>query len=191
MLLQPDRKGYTALYYSIQQESPKSFELMVHILNDFDNICISKMILKSLPVILSHQSPKVIEFFNTAVYQTLTMGEPLLIPWPEEMEEYCFPSNTSIISQNLVMKQMGTLKPEKVIDITSPKISKGDKIKLYEEMLKKQEEEKEKEKAMIKMKSELKKKILNVSFVNDDDSNINRVEVVAHEFDWIFEENNL
>jgi head-tail adaptor len=44
---------------------------------------------------------------------------------------------------------------------------------------------------MVAMKSQLKKKVLNVSFVNDDDSNINRVEVVAHEFDWMFEENNL
>lgn len=41
------------------------------------------------------------------------------------------------------------------------------------------------------MKSQLKKNILNVSFVNDNESNINRVEVVAHEFDWMFEENNL
>jgi hypothetical protein len=116
MLLQPDRKGYTALYYSIQQESPKSFELMVHVLNDFDNICISKMILKSLPVILAHQSPKVIEFFETAIYENLSMQTPLLIPWPEELEEYVFPCNTSIISQNLVQKHMGTLKEEKKDD---------------------------------------------------------------------------
>ena len=102
MLLQPDKKGYSALYYSIQLESPKSFELMVHILNDFDNICISKMILKSLPVILAHQSPKVIEFFETTIYQTMTMLKPLLIPFPEELDEFVFPCNTSIISQKLV-----------------------------------------------------------------------------------------
>lgn len=41
------------------------------------------------------------------------------------------------------------------------------------------------------MKSQLKKKVLESSFVNDDDSNMNRVEVVAHEFDWIFEGDNL
>jgi hypothetical protein len=41
------------------------------------------------------------------------------------------------------------------------------------------------------MKTQLRKKVLNVSFVNDDDSNINRVSVVAHEFDWIFEGDNL
>ena len=68
MLLQPDKSGYTALYYSIQRESPKSFELMVHILNDFDNICLSKMLLKSLPVILAHESPKVIQFFDSAFF---------------------------------------------------------------------------------------------------------------------------
>jgi hypothetical protein len=104
MLLQPDKAGYSALYYSIQQESPKSFELMVHILNDFDNICLSKMILKSMPIIFSHQSPKVIEFFETAIYENLTMCSPLMIPWPDDLEEFVFPCNTSIISQNLVMK---------------------------------------------------------------------------------------
>jgi hypothetical protein len=41
------------------------------------------------------------------------------------------------------------------------------------------------------MKTQLKKKVLECSFVNDDDSNINRVEVVAHEFDWLFEGDNL
>lgn len=41
------------------------------------------------------------------------------------------------------------------------------------------------------MRTQLKKKVLAVSFENDDDSNVNRVEVVAHEFDWLFEEDNL
>jgi hypothetical protein len=41
------------------------------------------------------------------------------------------------------------------------------------------------------LKTQLKKKVLNVAFVNDDESNINRVQVVAHEFDWIFEGENL
>jgi len=91
------------------------------------------------------------------------------------------------------MREMGTLKEEKTDEqgVLSKKQSKGDKIKLYEEMMKRQEEEKEKDRALVQMKTQLKKKVLNVSFVNDDDSNINRVQVVAHEFDWIFEEDNL
>ena len=44
---------------------------------------------------------------------------------------------------------------------------------------------------MIHMKQNLKKMVLNSQFVNDDDSNMNRVEVVAHEFDWLFEGSNL
>ena len=102
MLLQPDKKGHSALYNSIAEESPKSFELMVHILNDFDNICITKMILKSLPVILAHQSPNVIEFFETAIYKTLAMENPLMIPFPDDLEEFVFPCNTAIISEKLV-----------------------------------------------------------------------------------------
>jgi hypothetical protein len=87
---------------------------------------------------------------------------------------------------------MGTLKEEKsAVEEKEKKISKGDKIKLYEEMLKSQEIENEKQKALIQMKTQLKKKVLECSFVNDDDSNMNRVEVVAHEFDWLFEGDNL
>ena len=56
LLLAPDNDGYSGLYHSIKQESPKSFELMCALLNDFDYICLSKMILKSLPVILGHES---------------------------------------------------------------------------------------------------------------------------------------
>ena len=87
---------------------------------------------------------------------------------------------------------MGTLREEKsAVEEKEKKISKGDKIKLYEEMLKSQEIENEKQKALIQMKTQLKKKVLECSFVNDDDSNMNRVEVVAHEFDWLFEGDNL
>lgn len=45
---------------------------------------------------------------------------------------------------------MGTLKEEKkAVEEKEKKISKGDKIKLYEEMLKTQEIENEKQKALI------------------------------------------
>ena len=81
LLLCPDQDGYSALYHSIKKESPKSFELMCSLLNDFDYICLSKMILKSLPVILGHESPPVYNFFDSAWFNTISMEKALFVPW--------------------------------------------------------------------------------------------------------------
>ena len=41
--------GETALTVALNVERPKSFELMVDLLEDFDNFCLSKMMLSSFP----------------------------------------------------------------------------------------------------------------------------------------------
>ena len=102
------------------------------------------MILKSFPVVMAHESPRVVEFFESAIYQTMTMQTPLLVPWPDDLEEFCFPCNTSIISQELVMEMMcnkAAIKNDE--PVVQDRISKRDKIKLYEEKLRLIEEEKE------------------------------------------------
>jgi hypothetical protein len=81
LLLAPDFEGYSALYHAIKEESPKSFELMCSLLNDFDNICLSKMILKSLPVILGHESECVYSYFESAFFKTDSMEKALFVPW--------------------------------------------------------------------------------------------------------------
>jgi hypothetical protein len=81
LLLAPDFEGYSGLYHAIKEESPKSFELMCSLLNDFDYICLSKMILKSLPVILGHESQPVYSYFESAFFKTNSMGNALFVPW--------------------------------------------------------------------------------------------------------------
>jgi hypothetical protein len=49
VLLQPDIDGKTALDIAIEKERPKSFELMIDLLETFDEFCLSKMMLKSFP----------------------------------------------------------------------------------------------------------------------------------------------
>mgnify|MGYP001092513124 CR=1 FL=1 len=49
VILHPDRNGKTALDIAIAAERPKSFELMIDLLETFDGFCLSKMMLQSFP----------------------------------------------------------------------------------------------------------------------------------------------
>jgi|TARA_B110001450_G_C17508051_1_gene435206 hypothetical protein len=50
-ILNPDQQGRSALYTAISNQSISSFELMVQLLKGFDELCITKMMLKSLALI--------------------------------------------------------------------------------------------------------------------------------------------
>jgi hypothetical protein len=56
------------------------------------------MILKSLPVILSHESEPVYSYFDSAFFKNNSMDSALFVPWDDEMDEFVFACNTSIIS---------------------------------------------------------------------------------------------
>jgi len=49
VILNPDAKGMTALDWALKRNRPKSFELMINLLEPFDNVCLSKMMLSSFP----------------------------------------------------------------------------------------------------------------------------------------------
>jgi len=170
LLLNPDNEGYSALYHSIKEESPKSFELMCSLLNDFDGICLSKMVLKSLPVILGHESPPVYEFFETAYFKTHTMDKPLFVPWHEEMDDFVFCCNTSIVSTDLVTRELGFAvekkKPE-TNELSLKMQSTGQKNEIFAEMKRQREAKLEKMEAAHARKSNLKGKGLTATFVND------------------------
>ena len=55
-ILNPDNDGKTALFLAVASQSPSSFECMVDMLKDFPDICITKMMLKSLALIVSNES---------------------------------------------------------------------------------------------------------------------------------------
>lgn len=98
LILSPDVETQTAIYRCFQQESPRSFELMIRMLSPFHEYCLTQMILRSLPRMLAHESDGVLGFFEQAVYVSPAMREPLLVQWPEDIEDYVFASNTSIIT---------------------------------------------------------------------------------------------
>ena len=72
-ILNPDNNGKTALYLAVASQSLSSFECMVDMLKDFPDICVSKMMLKSLALIVSSDQPNVIDFFESNIFQTPQM----------------------------------------------------------------------------------------------------------------------
>jgi hypothetical protein len=67
--LNPDHEGKSALYRAIASQSPASFECMIMMIIDFPEYAISKMVLKSLALILAHESDDVIDFFGSNIFQ--------------------------------------------------------------------------------------------------------------------------
>ena len=102
-ILGPDNDNLGALFLTIRNNSPKSFELMVQMLYDFPNICLSRLMLKSMPMLISHQSECVVDFFEKKIYKPPQMAIEQFIPWEPEMEEMVFASHTSLIWEDLLL----------------------------------------------------------------------------------------
>lgn len=95
------------MFLAIQSQSPQSFEFMLEMLADFPDYCISKMILKSLFLTFTHPSDSVLTFFDNNIFMPPQMQIEQFIPWEDgDMEEFIFPSHTSIISTELIVEKM-------------------------------------------------------------------------------------
>jgi len=53
---------------AIQNQSPAAFEIMMEMLNGFPDLCLSKMMLSAMMLILDHDSPKVMDFLENAMF---------------------------------------------------------------------------------------------------------------------------
>ena len=68
VMLHPDENGLTALDKAINCERPKSFELMIDLLEPFNNFSLSKMLLQSFPHMVMQGSDMIVKFFSSGVY---------------------------------------------------------------------------------------------------------------------------
>jgi hypothetical protein len=68
VMLHPDENGETALDLAIRLERPRSFELMIDLLEPFDNFSLSKMLLNSFPHMISESSDLIVKFFSSGMY---------------------------------------------------------------------------------------------------------------------------
>lgn len=87
------------------------------------------MMLKSLAVIVSHDSDMVIEFFDKSIYQPPQMQIEQFVPWSDELGEegLIFASHTSIISRELLLEKL------EAIGITETRATKKEDEAVAEE----------------------------------------------------------
>jgi hypothetical protein len=105
-LLHPDPDGFTALDIACKEKRPKTFELMIDLLEPFNKFCLSKMLLSVFPHMIDESSDMIVKFFSSAVYQPTLMQEPIVLPWPEDFDEFKFASNTSLITPEVLMEEL-------------------------------------------------------------------------------------
>lgn len=72
-IINPDLQGNTSLFMTVKHQNPKSFEIMVDMLKGFEDRCTSRMILKSLNLILSSNAESVLSFLESAIFRPPSM----------------------------------------------------------------------------------------------------------------------
>ena len=100
------KQGETALDVALSENRPHSFELMVDMLEDFDNFCLSKMMLTSFPNMIQMNTQVIKRFFDSGVYKPPLMHFQHSIPWPEDRESFVFPCYTSLMSKKLLTQEL-------------------------------------------------------------------------------------
>lgn len=73
---------------------------------DFPELCVSKMMLKSLALVFSHESDSVINFFEQNVFKPPQMQQEFFLPWQDDLDAFVFPSHTSVISRHLLIDEL-------------------------------------------------------------------------------------
>jgi len=74
--------------------------MMIDMLEDFPSFCLSKMMLKAIPSMISSGSSTINKFFDSATYKPPLLAHTLNIPWPDGQKEFIFPSETSLITED-------------------------------------------------------------------------------------------
>lgn len=125
VILHPNKFGKSALDIAIRKQRVKSFELMVNLLEPFENFTISKMMLNCFSSMLSLDSEMIIRFFGSAFFRPALMENPLVVQVPDDIQEQNFAHHTCLITEKTLSKlflgdqapqDTGTSEPEEVVD---------------------------------------------------------------------------
>jgi hypothetical protein len=98
VILHPDGQGRTAIDYAYSVERPRSADLMLDMLETYNDKSLSKLLTESIPPMIAESSDMVLKFLASALYQPVLMQEPLIVNWPEDLTEHIFTTHTSLIT---------------------------------------------------------------------------------------------
>lgn len=106
VILHPDAFGRTAIDYAYFLERPRSADLMLDMLETFNDCNFSKMLTESMPDMIRESSDMILKYFGSALYQPVLMQEPQIVNWPEDLNEHIFTSHTSIVTQQMLHDEL-------------------------------------------------------------------------------------
>lgn len=72
-LLVPDKHGNTALDLALKLQRTKSFELMIEMIEEFNTMSISKMMISVIPYMIGSPSSLIKNFFELCICRPLLM----------------------------------------------------------------------------------------------------------------------
>lgn len=67
-------------------------------LSGYSEYMLSKLMLSVVPKMIDEVNDTILNFYNSAIYKPPLMQEAMIIPWPDDLNEFVFCSKTSIIS---------------------------------------------------------------------------------------------
>jgi hypothetical protein len=76
---------------------------MIDMLSDYSEYMLSKLMLSVVPTMIDNTNDTVLNFYNSAIYKPPLMQEAMIIPWPDDLNEFVFCSKTSLMSHTLII----------------------------------------------------------------------------------------
>lgn len=73
VILRPDPYGKTAIDIAYEKERPRSADLMLEMLEPFNDCQFSKLLISSMPNMVREGSPAVYKYFNSMFYRMTNM----------------------------------------------------------------------------------------------------------------------
>ena len=77
--------------------------MMVDMLSHFQDRAITKMMLDSIPTLLSQDTEIMLNFFKNAFFKPALMQRDIIIPWPEDKDDHLFAYHTSLILEETML----------------------------------------------------------------------------------------
>jgi len=105
-----DYKRNSALEIAIMQKKPATFEMMVAMLRDFQDICSSKMMLSNFKNMISVEA---LDYFDKSQFNPPLLQVPFVVDWPD-VNEIVFTSDTSLVNEKMITEQINKYHRSKI-----------------------------------------------------------------------------
>lgn len=117
-MLNQNENGNTALELAHISQRPRSFELLIHLLSQFNDFPYSKHLVTQFLKMIRLEVVAVDQFFENLIFRPHWMKEGVTIPWETDQDEYVFGTHTSILNEETIKEEQDyKSKPESLAKV--------------------------------------------------------------------------